>query len=431
MVSARVSRSSGSVHASNASAALRRLPVAGRIRPGIKVLTAAASKVPGLSEVYADGLKEGIGFDEIAVRLKKVKGCPAYPLTPKNAPYFSVRAGDFSSPDAAQAIMDRYGSVRQGDPSKRLYDFPVIFPSDNIDLIFREQFEAWKATELLRWSEIDPQSGDLMCMKRTVAAPDPSARRRWGGRPTEVDRTCDPNDCLLFGKGECKHVGTLNFWIPGVPGVGTIELTFTSIYASLGIAETLDMVRMGLGRVSGLLPDGSTIFRIAKRRERVSRMNWETGKAEKSDQWIIALEATGLDMSRVLSGALALPAPETRTVPALSAPEQPADEPREAIEPEPGKAEHAAPSQIEADPVVREMRKQLSALVSTLGWSTEDLSDWVTANYSDTSAARNPKSLEDMIAKLTVLAKAEAERTVEQAPAGEPAAAVEDDEVPF
>lgn len=430
MVSARVSRSSGSVHASNESAALRRLPVAGKVRPGIKVLTAAASKVPGLSGVYNEGLAEGIGFDEIALRLKKVKGCPSWPLTPRNAPYFSVRAGDFSTPDAVQAIMDRYGSVRHGDPVKRLYDFPVIFPSDNFDLIFREQFEAWKATELLRWSEVDPQSGDLMCMKRAVAAPDPSARRRWGGRPTEVDRVCDPNDCMLFGKGECKHVGTLNFWIPGVPGVGTIEMTFTSIYASLGIAETLDMVRMGLGRVSGLLPDGSTIFRIAKRRERVARMNWETGKAEKSDQWIISLEATGLDMSRVLSGAMALTAPQAQqNVPALSAPEQPADEPREAIEPEP---EHAAPSQIEADPVVREMRKQLSALVNTLGWASEDLSDWVTANYGDTSAARNPESLADMIAKLTVLAKAEAERTAEQAPAGEPAAAAEfDDEAPF
>jgi hypothetical protein len=77
------------------------------------------------------------------------------------------------------------------------------------------------------------------------------------GGPTEAERACDPNDCTLFGKGECKHSGVLNFWVPGVPGVGTIELHVTSIYASLGVAETLEMVKMGLGRVSGLLPNGN------------------------------------------------------------------------------------------------------------------------------------------------------------------------------
>lgn len=423
MKSARVSRNVGDLHASNTVSASRRLPTAGKIRPGVKVLTQAAAKVAGAIECYNKGVADGLSFDTIFAELKKIKGMPNWPLTPKNAPYFTVRQCDFTTDGAAKAIMDRYATVRPGDPEPRLYSFPVIFPSDSLDLIFREQFEAWKASELVRWSEIDPESGELMCLRRSSTAPDPQSRRRWGGRPTEAERACNPNDCALFGNGDCKHVGSLAFWVPGVPGVGTIELTFTSVYASMGVAETLDMVRMGLGRVSGLLPNGSPIFWISKRRDRVARMNWETGKTEKTEQWIIQLEASGLDMSQVLH-APALAAPErVEPAPALEAPK-----PEPVVEPEPVAAHvahHEAP-----DPAVAELRKQLSALVSTLGWDPDDLRDWVSTNYGGPEAARNPESLEAMVRTLTGLAEAMASQPE---PAHEPALAgdIDDEEAPF
>jgi len=388
VITARVSRNIGAVHADGAVLSTRRLPVAGKIRPGIKVLTKAAAANPALAKCYADGLAAGASFDEISVALGKVPKAPSWPLTPKNVGYFSVRQGDFATPGAAAEIMARYGEVRTGDTEPRLYAFPIIFPSDALDLVFREQFEAWKATELLRWSEPDPDAGTLQCMKRADTAPTPGAGRRWGGRPTAVDRACNPNDCDLFAKGECKHVATLHFWIPGVKGAGVISMTFTSLYASMGIAETLEMVRAGLGRISGL-HNGEPIFWLSKGHEKVRRMNWETGKPETSQQWIIRLEASGLDMMAVLGGpapTATLPAPAP--VPALAAPVH---------DPEP------APAAPAVDPAQAEGRKYLGALFSTLGWDRQTQQEWLDINFPDRGRMPDVKTLAAMAAKLEPL----------------------------
>lgn len=118
MNSARVSRNLGSVHAASAVSSARRLPTSGRVRPGIKVLTRSAAAVKGAADTYAQGLAAGASFDEIGAALSKLQGIPKYPLTPKNAPYFTVRQGDFSTPGAVDAIMTAHATVRPGDPSR-------------------------------------------------------------------------------------------------------------------------------------------------------------------------------------------------------------------------------------------------------------------------------------------------------------------------
>jgi len=431
MQTARVSRNLGAVHAAGAVSVARRLPVAGKIRPGIKVLTQSAAKIPGLAEKYAEGLRAGASFDEIAAALSAVQGAPKYPLTPKNVGYFTARQGDFSTPGAAAAIMEQYATVRPGDPEPRLYAFPIVFPSDDLDLVFRETFEAYRASELLRWSEPDPETGVLQCMKRVEVAPDRSARRRFGGRPTEAERACNPNDCDLFAKGECKHVASLNFWVPGVLGTGVIQLTFTSIYASLGIAETLDMVRAGLGRISGLY-QGRPIFWLSKGREKVSKMNWETGKPEKVAQWIIRLEASGLDMVEVLTGPApqaALPAPAAQAA-------LPAPEPAAALEPEP-EPEPVVPQH---PPAVVEQRRHLAALCSTLGWDAQTRNEWISDRHPGTEsvAMADQDALSAMIHALEGLAAmaaapaAPATAAPAAAPAAsDPASDINDPEVPF
>ena len=435
MKSARVSRNIGAMAEHQHLAAARRLPVAGKIRPGIKVPTGKAAQLSGLLDRYNALVAEGHAFDDIANILKReIKGCPSYPLAPRNAPYFSVRQGDFSTQGAAQAIMDRYGEVRHGDPEKRLYAFPVIFPADDLDLIFREQFEAWKASELHRWSEPDPRTGELMCMRREVTAPDPSKRRRWGGRPTEAERPCDPNDCRLFAAGDCKHVGTLNFWIPGVPGVGVVSMTFTSLYASMGVAEILDMVRMGLGRISGLTPDGDPIFWISKRHERVSRMNWETGKPEKTQQWIIQLEASGLDMAKALSGAHALAAPESQARVALAAPgvvpepEQAALEYQPQTEPE----QEPEPQEPAIDPEVARLRKELAHYATKVqGWSAPEFEKWVIDQAGSTAAAHQLDPLKRMVDQLKAMSTDPEKTEPEPAAEAKQGELVTDDEAPF
>lgn len=273
-----------------------------------------------------------------------------------------------------------------------------------------------------------------MCMKRADVAATKGAARRWGGRPTEAVRACNPNDCDLFAAGECKHVAALNFWVPGVKGAGVIELTFTSIYASLGIAETLEMVRAGLGRISGLYR-GQPIFWLSKVQENVSRMNWETGKPEKSKQWIIRLEASGLDMVEVLTGSAqeALPAPVQVAVPALPAQVQtPALEPQAPVlEPEPANDPAQDPSIIAA---IAEGRQHLVALFDTLEFDRQTQSEWLSDNYPDPAAAtRDPAALADMATKLEGLLKSVAESKASHAtePAAAGAAKVPDEEVPF
>ena len=428
MNTARVSRNIGAVHSSGAVSASRRLPVAGKLRPGVKVLTKAAAGNPALVAIYQEGVASGASFDDIAAAMSKVKGAPNYPLTPRNVPWFTARQGDFATPGAAAKILDLYGEVRHGDPERHIYTLPIIFPADDMDLVFREQFEAWRASELHRWSEADPETGVLQCMKRVEVTPDKSARRRWGGRPTEAERPCDPNDCALFGSGECKHIGSLSFWVPGVTGTSVIDLTFTSIYASMGIAETLDMVRAGLGRISGL-HNGRPIFWLSKGREQVSQMNWETGKPQKTDQWIIRLEASGLDMVEVLTGTgqqAALPAPETAKVPALEEPEPPIS-----ADPVPEPIPQATTT---TDPAIRELRVQLAALRDTLGWEDADLKEWVDGQGYDCEVpTRDAGCLVDMVAKLNLAIEAKSQREA-SAPAAEPAEAlalVADTEAPF
>lgn len=298
-----------------------KLPIAGKIRPGIMVLTkAAAEKIPNARKIYADGVAAGLSFEKIEQLLKQSAGSEIKkPLTPKNCDYFRCNQIDFIAPGAAAAILEKYGEDR--GHGKLLYSFPVVFPLDTIQHVFRQQFEAWNSRALQFWSEPDTQ-GNLQCMHRPEIKADQSRRKRFGGRPVEVVGLCDPNQCDTFGKGACSHHATLCFYVPGCPGVGLIELSFTSIYAAMGIQQTLEMVRGGLGRIKGVL-NGDPIFRISKRNENVSRIDWETGKAERSQQWIIRLEAVNVDMTSVFiaeerrANALPAPAPATTTMPAV------------------------------------------------------------------------------------------------------------------
>mgnify|MGYP001610719947 CR=1 FL=1 len=68
-----------------------RIPVGGRIRAGVKVLTRRAAENLQVYRIYEQGVAKGLGFEtierEIAVALPELKN----PLTPKNVYYFGVR----------------------------------------------------------------------------------------------------------------------------------------------------------------------------------------------------------------------------------------------------------------------------------------------------------------------------------------------------
>ena len=140
-----------------------RVPVAGRIRAGIKVLTRRAVENERVRAIYERGVAQGKSFDsierEIADAVPELKN----PLTPKNVPYFTVRGEDFPNPEIARQIMDLFGEDRV-DGVKRLYRFPVVFPADAWQSVMPHELVAWTANERRFWSEYAPDGQTRHCM---------------------------------------------------------------------------------------------------------------------------------------------------------------------------------------------------------------------------------------------------------------------------
>lgn len=382
------------------------LPIAGKIRPGIKALTAAARKdIPGAQKIYDDGVAVGASFDLIEANLKKAnKKFTRRPLTPKNCLAFRVSQDDFDAAGAANAIMDAHGEDR--GEGMQLYSFPIMFPSDKISHIFTQKFESWAAGQLNFWSELDAE-GNYNCM-RTQPLPGGNSRRTFGGRPTEVVKKCDPNTCDIFDNGHCSHTGALYFYVPGCAGVGLIELKFKSIYAAMQIKETLEMVLLGLHRIKGAL-HGKPIFTVTKTLDNVSRIDNENNKVTRVNQFIIKLSATGLDMTQVFieeeRRALGLAAPEASNAKQLAlektsevlAEDSRAINPNETInETEQQSIQRKA---IERNEDIAKLRKNLSARADGLDLTVTQLSGWGIGMFG-TRAFQDLESLEAISDKL-------------------------------
>ena len=182
---------------------------------------------------------------------------------------------------------------------------------------------------------------------------------------------------------------------------------------------------LGLGRISGL-HNKQPIFWVSKSLDGVTRANLETGRREKTDHWIIHVEASGLDMMEVLGAGrdqVALPAPDPVEVRALEAPA--------AAEVEPPVA--AAQAVQTNAPEIKELRAQLAALRDTLGWEDVDLKEWVDGQgYQVASPAHDLECLRDMVAKLAGAAQVKALReATETKTVDAPLELAPDEETPF
>lgn len=281
-----------------------RIPVSGRIRSGIKVLTAAGVKLKGAQEIYDKGVAEGKTWDAIELEIKAAnKDFNKSPLTPRNVPYFRVLASDFKMPQAAQALMDEYAT--DGEACRQLYRFPVIFPMDNWQAIMPHQLRSYTRAGLNFWSEYGPD-GERYCKTYEEVAPNTKV---YGGRKVMLrrdnaiqDGLCSPEKCPQYQKGECKLGGRFLFYVPGVPGSGAIELPTTSFYSLNNARATLEMVAfLRGGKISGT-HDGKPIFWISKAQREISRIDPADGKPKRVKQWLIELEAD-IDMLSVFQSA--------------------------------------------------------------------------------------------------------------------------------
>lgn len=276
---------------------IARIPTGGKIRAGIKALTAKAAAVPAAVDIYERGLAAGDSFVQVEQALLAALPQLKAPLVPKNVPWFTVREKDFSNPKVARQILDAHGEDR-GDGVKRLYRFPVIFPSDFWQVVMPHELAAWGAAEKRYWSEYSPDGRVRYCKQHASAQLDDSGKRvirLFGGRKAVLrDQNggqCDPESCHEYQCRQCNLSGRFLFFIPGIRSISAFELPTNSFYAmnaAIQRFETISFLRGG--RISGFLDSQRTPFYLTKKRMDVPRID-EQGRAVRVSQWIIDLEA--------------------------------------------------------------------------------------------------------------------------------------------
>lgn len=282
-----------------------RIPIGGKIRAGIKVLTKKAAEHPTAKDIYDRGVAGNQPFEEIERAISQAVPDLKTPLVPKNVAWFTVRPNDFPNPEIAGQILDAFGEDR-GDGVRRLYRFPVIFPADTWQVVMPHELVTWSANEKKFWSEYAPDGRVRYCK---CYAPVPvehggkRAIRVFGGRKTmlrkENDGICNPETCREFQNRQCNLSGRFIFFIPSIQSIDAFELHTNSFYAmsrAIEQFETLAFLRGG--RISGFLDDKRTPFYLTKKLREVPHID-EAGRAVRSAHWIIELEAP-IDITALL-----------------------------------------------------------------------------------------------------------------------------------
>lgn len=274
-----------------------RISTGGKIRAGIKVLTKKAAENPKAKEIYDQGVAAGQSFEQIEKILSEALPNLKTPLVPKNVPWFTVRGQDFPNPEIAKQILDAYGEDR-GDGVKRLYRFPVVFPSDMWQAVMPHELAAWGASEKKFWSEYAPDGRVRYCKCYAPVPLDDTGKRVirvFGGRKTtlrsENGGLCDPESCGEYQQRQCNLSGRFIFFIPGIKSISAFELHTNSFYAMNAAIQKFETIAfMRGGRISGFLDAKRTPFYITKKLMEVPHID-ETGRAVRVKQWIIELEA--------------------------------------------------------------------------------------------------------------------------------------------
>src|SRR5471032_2093635 len=282
-----------------------RIATGGKIRAGIKVLTKKAANNPQAKEIYDQGVAAGRSFEQIEKFIGEALPNLKIPLVPKNVAWFTVRGQDFPNPEIASQILDTFGEER-GDGVKRLYRFPVVFPSDMWQAVMPHELVAWGANDKKFWSEYAPDGRVRYCKCYAPVPTNDTGRRVirvFGGRKTtlrsENGGLCDPEGCFEYQQRQCNLSGRFIFFIPGVKSISAFELHTNSFYAMNAAIQKFETIAfMRGGRISGFLDSKQTPFYITKKLMDVPHID-ETGRAVRVRQWIIDIEAP-IDVTALL-----------------------------------------------------------------------------------------------------------------------------------
>lgn len=283
-----------------------RIPTAGKIRAGIKVLTKKAASDPRVKALYDNGVVSNATFEEIERKIIEAFPGIEKPLVPKNVAWFTVRPNDFPNPAIADQILALYGEDR-GDGVHRLYRFPVMFPADRWQAVMPHELACWSRNEKRYWSEYGSDGHTRYCKMHAPARIDERTRRvvrTFGGRGTQLrpenDGRCDPENCPEFQGRHCNLTGRFIFYIPGIKSLDAFELQTNSFYALSRAIERFETIAfLRGGRLAGFLDRQHTPFFLTKKLREVSHLDPKTGQPVRSAHWIIELEAP-VDVSTLL-----------------------------------------------------------------------------------------------------------------------------------
>src|SRR5256884_2963108 len=282
-----------------------RIPIGGKIRAGIKVLTKKAAEHSKAKEIYERGVAANHSFEAIERAISEAVPELKTPLIPKNVPWFTVRPDDFSNPEIATQILIAFGEDR-GDGTKRLYRFPVVFPADMWQAVMPHELIAWGANEKKFWSEYAPDGRVRYCKCYAPVPMDHTGKRAiriFGGRKTTLRQEngglCDPELCKEYQNRQCNLSGRFIFFIPGIKSIGAFELHTNSFYAMNAAIQKFETIAfMRGGRISGFLDGKRTSFLITKKLKEVPHID-EAGRAVRVAHWISELEAP-IDVTALL-----------------------------------------------------------------------------------------------------------------------------------
>lgn len=283
-----------------------RIPTAGKIRAGIKVLSKTAANNPTIKALYDDGVASHATFEEIEQKIIAAFPDVKNPLIPKNVAWFTVRPNDFPNPAIAEHILNTYAEDR-GDGVARLYRFPVMFPADRWQTVMPHELVCWARNEKRYWSEYGADGHIRYCKMHAPTRIDERTRRvvrPFGGRTAQLrpenDGRCDPEICPEFQNRQCNLSGRFIFYIPGIKSLDAFELHTNSFYALSRAVERFETIAfLRGGRLAGFLDRQHTPFFLTKQLREVSHLDPKTGQPVRSAHWIIELEAP-VDISALL-----------------------------------------------------------------------------------------------------------------------------------
>jgi hypothetical protein len=185
---------------------------------------------------------------KIALGVKKTTNKEGKPCAP-----YPTECDYFVCPDKVKAVF--------GDKPKELR---IMFPVSNTEVFFQQWYKCYGASA-------------LKCKG------DGEKAFTWdeeNGGMKEV-----PCPCPELAGGGCKQIGTLQFLLPEVPGMGVWQVTTSSKASIIDVNSSLDFIRAVCGRAH-MVP-------LILKREKTEMTRTEGGKPKKSTHYTLKVDLDG------------------------------------------------------------------------------------------------------------------------------------------